>query len=450
MDGERLEAIGKMMMAEIGQLVKAAEAGARSGQVVALAGMEEQVQQVMRRGAGQALGLIASAVREGAELEVRCQCGQLCRYKGEQGRQQETLVGQLRYRRGYYYCRQCGRGRYPVDEAMAMAPGQFSRKLQEAMALAGTLEAFGPAAKRIKSIVGIVVSASTVQRVTEGCGAMLEARQAQERQRLLAGEEPSAVECEQTRSEGQHWVVEFDAAKGHFRDDWHEVKVGVVCLAQRQVGEEAQEQGKVKAVRASYTTHVGSVDDAGAKLYAEAVRRGIRPWQDTVVCLADGAPSNWNQFALHFPLRVEILDWYHAMEHVWAAGKAGLGEGTDKTKAWVEQQETLLWQGSTEAVIEAVEALARTTALDVVAREGRYLRTNQERINYARFREQGYPIGSGAVESACKRLVGARLKGPGMRWTAAGAQAVLNLCAALAGERWEQDWPLTRPMPMAA
>jgi hypothetical protein len=445
-----VDGIGKMIVAELGDLVKKVEAIAKSGQVVDLSEIEEQVQQVMRRAGGRALTAMAEAVRAVVEEQVRCDCGRISRYKGEQGRQQETLVGRLQYRRGYYYCGECGQGRYPVDEAMEVSAGQFSRKLQEAMALAGTLEAFEPAAKRIKAMVGLVVSASAVQRVTEGCGATLECKYRLECEQALRDGEVVGAALGEGKSEGQQWVAELDAAKVPLRDDWHEAKVGVVCLGETHGHGQNQQRPPVKTLRPSYTTHVGGIEDAGVKLYAETLRRGVRPWQDTVVCLADGAPGNWNQFALHFPLRVEILDWYHAMEHLWAAGKAGLGEGSDEANAWVKEQETLLWQGQVQTVIEAVETLANLTASEPVAREARYLRTNEKRMDYAHFREQGYPIGSGAVESACKRLVGARLKGSGMRWTAAGSQAVLNLCAALASDRWDEEWPRTLPIRMAA
>jgi hypothetical protein len=450
MDMGMAEAMGREIVADVEGLVKGAKARARRGEVVDLAAIEEVMRAMMRRWAGRALAAVAAGVGEVAETAVRCQCGERCRYKGEQERQQETLVGPLRYRRGYYYCGECHRGHYPLDKVMPVGPGQFSRQLQETMALAGAIQPFEPAAEQVRRMVGVVVSASAVERVTEGSGLVLEAQYKEQRERLLSGGGSAMRQCGKASSEGHQWVVELDAAKAHFSDDWHEVKVGVVCQVEETGGDGTQQASKVKAVNASYTTHVGGMEDAGAKLYAEAIRRGVRPWEDTVVCLADGAPGNWNQFALHFPRRVEILDWFHALEHLWAAGRAGLGEGSDQVKTWVKEQETLLWEGQPEAVIEAVEALARSTGVEAVNREARYFHTNKERIHYARWREQRYPIGSGAVESACKRLVGARLKGPGMRWTATGGQAVLNLCALLASNRWEQDWSLTLPQPKAA
>ena len=101
-------------------------------------------------------------------------------------------------------------------------------------------------------------------------------------------------------------------------------------------------------------------------------------------------------------------------------------------------------------VVATLEALYQTSGVEAVAVEAAYCRTNLERIDYARYRRCGYPIGSGVVESACKQLVGGRLKGPGMCWSKPGAQAVLSLRCALRANRLADAWPLTRPLPKAA
>jgi hypothetical protein len=189
------------------------------------------------------------------------------------------------------------------------------------------------------------------------------------------------------------------------------------------------------------------MEQAGARLYGEAVRRGIDPAEELVVCLGDGAPSNWSQFGLHFPKRVEVLDWYHAVEHRWAAGRDRWGEGSAPVQEWVAERKQELWEGRVEAVLAALKG---DQAEPSVATEVHYFETNQERMRYAQFRAKGYPIGSGTVESACKRVIGARLKQAGMGWTKAGAQAILSLRAHLLSGRWETIWPFTRPKLKAA
>jgi hypothetical protein len=96
------------------------------------------------------------------------------------------------------------------------------------------------------------------------------------------------------------------------------------------------------------------MEQAGAWLYAEAVWRGIDPAKELVVCLGDGAPSNWSQFGRHFPQRVEVLDWYHAVEHLWAAGKDRWVEDSAQGREWVEGRKQELWEGRVEAVLAAL------------------------------------------------------------------------------------------------
>lgn len=433
---DRAPAVTAVIMSDISGLVKELRSKVSEGSGAVLESAEDELRVMLRRWAGLVLEMVAESLREEVEREVHCRCGERGRYKGEQERQQETLVGPFRYRRGYWYCHRCGKGWYPMDEALGVSVGQFSSKLELAMSLLGVGFAYRLAAQALDTLVGVQVSASSVERVVKRRGTTLDAHYRAVEARLLSGEEGALGAARAAGGEKGAWVVELDAANALFRDGWHEVKVGVVCLADSPEATSAEPP--------SYVSRVRDMDGAGERLYAEAVGRGIRPEQDTVVCLADGAPVNWSQFELHFPHRIEVLDYYHAVEHLWAAGKAGLGEKSAKTRTWVEEQSTLLWQGEVPALITALEALAQRTGSEAVAREARYFRTNQERIRYNHYRQCGYPLGSGKVESACKQLVTARLKGPGMRWSDNGAQSVLTLRCALLSQRWDQAWSLTK------
>jgi hypothetical protein len=194
------------------------------------------------------------------------------------------------------------------------------------------------------------------------------------------------------------------------------------------------------------------MEEAGERLSAEAARRGIG-LDEKVVCLGDGAPCNWTQFEMHFANRVEVLDWYHAMEHLWEAGNGIFGQGTVQAKRWVKGCEKRLWEGKVAGVIRVLhKESVREGAEGEAAREQiHYFETNKERMHYNQYRARGYPIGSGTVESACKQLIGARLKGAGMCWGKGkrGAQGVLTLRAALLSERWDQSWPKTRLLKVA-
>ena len=234
----------------------------------------------------------------------------------------------------------------------------------------------------------------------------------------------------------------LDAARARFEDGWHDVKAAVVFRARPKVSEGRLDGAQ--ADRLSYVAEVGPMEKAGQRLYAEAVNRGVDPAEDLVICLGDGAPVNWSQFGVHFPNRVEVLDWWHAVDHLWAAGNGLFGEGSAGSKEWVDARKAELWEGEAERVIDALQGATKEPKGKAAADEIHYFETNKEKMRYKRFREAGYPIGSGTVESACKRLIGARLKQAGMCWTKKGAQPVLSLRAALLSRHWDESWQLTR------
>lgn len=383
--------------------------------------------------------------RQEAEKTPRCECGREMAYKGDRVRRQETYVGRIEWRRGYFYCRHCRRGRYPLDDALGMANGQFSDGVQAGVSWLAALMPFEAAGKTFTYLVGIGISGREVERLSEGRGTALETRQAWEREELLRGE---GFTNSKARERPGVWAVALDAAKGRFHDGWHDVHVGATFWARPKIG--GDEVCGTKAGEQSYVVQVGSLSKAGERLYAETIRRGIEPGRDLIICLSDGAVGNWNQFALHFPKRVEILDWWHAVDHLWAAGKGVFGEGTTEAKAWVEARKTELWEGRVDSVLAALRAEAAKAGGKAAADEVHYFETNRERMRYNEFRVKGYPIGSGTVESACKRVIIARMRQSGMCWTQPGAQAVLTLRAELLSDRWPDAWRATRPLAKAA
>jgi hypothetical protein len=227
-------------------------------------------------------------------------------------------------------------------------------------------------------------------------------------------------------------VVETDGVMVRYLDGWHEVKLGLVG---------GQLEGKL--VDLSYLAVRASPDEFGPRLLAEAARRGaleVVGWKGSVtgrglavlrrvVILGDGAVWIWNLAAEHFGERIEIIDYYHASEHVWALANAFYGEGTPKARDWARRQSGHLLTKGVAGLLRALGAIkqCRPEAKEALHRERGYFRTNAARMAYPTFREQGLPIGSGAIESEAKRLVQLRMKLPGARWSDAGAQSVLNV-----------------------
>ena len=202
---------------------------------------------------------------------------------------------------------------------------------------------------------------------------------------------------------------------------WREAKTGVIY-------ETEEGDGEVRIRRPQYLATLERAESFGEQVYAAAFDRGVENAEE-VVALGDGAPWIWKSFAHHYPDAVQILDFYHASEHLNEVARAWYGEGTDKARRWVEARERDLLSDCVDTVIRSILSWR---PVDDNAREIRrnnlvYFETNKERMRYATFKAQGYHIGSGLVESACKTVVGQRLKLSGMRWSEPGAEAMLHL-----------------------
>ncbi len=164
----------------------------------------------------------------------RCGCGQEARYKGRQQRSRETLAGRITWQRGYHYCETCRSGRYPLDEALGIGPGQFSDGLQRGLCRLGAVLPFALAAESFTELTGVSISPREAERLTEGRGEAPEACQEREG-------EPAVDRAAAPAGPGV-WAVALDAARVRFEDGWHDVKAGVAFWAEpRREGERRRE-----------------------------------------------------------------------------------------------------------------------------------------------------------------------------------------------------------------
>ncbi len=164
-----------------------------------------------------------------------------------------------------------------------------------------------------------------------------------------------------------------------------------------------------------------------------------------VVVLGDGAPWIWNLVAEHFPGAVQIVDLYHAKEHVWDVAHAVFGRGTAVGTAWATAACSLLEAGQIADLISAIATLPPIApepgqARSIPERAMDYFATNAQRMRYPIFRAQGMHVGSGIAEAACKTIVSTRAKRCGMRWTPEGLDALLPLRTAVLNGAYDSFW----------
>jgi len=200
----------------------------------------------------------------------------------------------------------------------------------------------------------------------------------------------------------------------------------------------------------SYVGTMGDCRESGALLRAEAIRRGLGLAR-TVVFLGDGAAWIWENARLFFPAAIQILDFYHAVEHLGVLARALFGEGSfgvEQQSAWASE----LKRGDASAIIDQTSRLLQTLPdigmerLEVAQREIAYFITHRERTRYGYFRSQGYFIGSGVIEAGCKTVIGRRLKQSGMFWGERGAENILQLRCLLKSPHFEAAWQARHPL----
>jgi len=359
-----------------------------------------------------------------------------------------TVLAPVAVQRAYYHCAACHAGVIPKDQALDIVATSFSPGVRRLMGRVGGKEAFAAGRQDLEELAGVVVQTKAVERVAEALGAQIETLAQRERERALAGQAQVVpfhavpklyVAIDATGVP----VVPHETAGRPGKDPTgkaktREAKLGCVFT---QTGLDA----KGRPVRdEGSTTYVGAIEPAeafGPRIYAEAVRRGITRAAQVIV-LGDGAPWIWGIAAEHFPGAIQIVDLYHAREHLAALGDLLYGPTTAEAKAWTAARSEALDAGDVEGVVAAMgRRRPRQADTQEAVRKGQgYFETNAERMRYAQFRRQGLFVGSGVVEAGCKTIIGLRLKQSGMRWTVRGANAIIALrCADLSG-RWEEFW----------
>lgn len=201
------------------------------------------------------------------------------------------------------------------------------------------------------------------------------------------------------------------------------------------------------------TSYVGTMGDcrqSGEQLRAEAIRRGLALAR-IVVFLGDGAAWIWENARLFFPTAIQILDFYHAVEHLGVLSRALYGDGqfgSEQQKLWASELKRSDVQGILGQATRLLEASPEfdESRQETVRREIAYFTTHIERTRYGHFRSQGYFIGSGVIEAGCKAVIGRRLKQSGMFWGEAGAENILQLRCLLKSPHFQAAWQARRPV----
>jgi hypothetical protein len=246
-------------------------------------------------------------------------------------------------------------------------------------------------------------------------------------------------------------VVSMDGAMVNIRGQgWKEVKTVAISTVETVTNEETK-QPEVRLTRHSYRAGLWEAKEFAKQQWAEGCQRGLERAKQ-IVSVNDGAVWIWLIVQMCWAPCVEILDWWHLVEKLWDVAPVWFGQEEAASIRWVESQKSQLWNRGARQVIRAIRTLCpRGTPLpDKVRTTVGYIFNHRRRMHYQQFREAGYPIGSGTVESACKLVMQERMKQAGMRWRPEGAQAMLALRSVLLSDRWNDVWASMHPSPKLA
>jgi len=350
---------------------------------------------------------------------VSCSCGARACYKRDQERVLISCAGIHRFKRAYYYCHACRRGWCPLDEMLALPDtGECSRRLRSLVARFCCYLPYRLVAEELEVICGVRLAPSTIERIARSVGDRV-AQEWQDRERLVWLDRAPASEQRPRRLH-----LSMDGVMIFVNGEWREAKLGCAY----QTSGRGSDGG---VTRSRYYATLANSHAFGRRL------RTLSHWEGADRCgqvaiVADGGPWIWKEVGKYFPLKTQILDFYHVTEHLWAVANAWFGEQSEQAGCWMEQQKSRLLANEVGNVITEVMQWRPRKEADRKVRRNllEYLETHRSRMTYKTFSEQGWHIGSGVIEAGCKCVVKARMGGAGMRWSDSGAEAMLHLCAA--------------------
>ena len=367
-------------------------------------------------------------------------CTKDARYAGIHPKEFLSVLGSITLVRRYYLCSSCHQGFFPKDRILDLEGASVTPGVLRMTGIVGAELSFEKGAEFFRELADLHVSPKQVERVAEVLGAEIskDERTCLDPDPVVALPStlylgPDGTGIPMRRDE----LTDRPGKQSDGSSKTREVKLCTVWSAEMtdDQGIPVRDEGS-----ATYTAAIESAasldtgqgpSDFAARVLRESSRRRFDQVARQVV-VADGAPWIWNLASEHFPQAIQILDLFHAKEHLGNVAKAIFGPDSEKTLPWIKDRHAELDDGKIDAIIAALKIYSSRSE------EARkcigYLETNRLRMRYPEFRAQGLCVSSGMVEAGCKTVIGARLKQSGMFWSLEGANAIIALrCAKLSG-----------------
>lgn len=305
---------------------------------------------------------------------------------------------------------------------------------------------FAEGSELLDELAGVRVNAKQVERTAEGLGAEIAKDERQHVEPDCEAVLPPTLYLGMDGTGVPMRTAELTGRKGKQADGSSKTREVKICTVWSAEGRDTEgipvrDQGSITYTAAIESAASRETDESppefALRALREATRRRFEQTERRVV-LGDGASWIWNIASEHFPDAIQIVDRFHVKQHLSDAGKAIFGATSELAIAWAKQRHDELDEGETGKIITALAVHA--DPCDEARKCAHYIETNQLRMRYPLFRNQGLCTSTGVVEAGCKVAVGTRLKRAGMHWTVAGADAIIALrCCKLSG-RFEDFW----------
>ena len=387
------------------------------------------------------------------QRSVPCPCGSQARYRELRSRRILTALGEVELTRPWYLCPRCHHGQFPVDRQLDVENCDCSPGVRRMDAIVGQQGPFDRGRQQMKLLAGLEVTAKSVERTAEAIGTDIAAGEQREIRKavqldlpVVVGEpipilyvqmDGTGVPVVKKETEGRKGKT--DGQPAHTR----EVKLGCVFT---QTGWDEEGYAIRDPDSTTYVAAIETAEEFGRRLYLEAWNRGWSRAAKKIV-IGDGAEWIRNLAQIHFPGAIQIVDLYHARQHLWEVARVLCPNDAPQQKAWMKiHQKRLLDKGKIEELVTALRALRQINpeVVEKIRTEAEYFEKNAERMRYPKFRRQHLFVGSGVIEAGCRTVIGSRLKQSGMFWTVRGANAILALRCCLLNGRFEDYWEARR------
>ena len=383
---------------------------------------------------------------------LSCSCGHQAVYRELRSKPILTAVGRVEVSRPYYLCPHCHNGQFPADVELDIQDTEFSPGVRRMLAMVGLEAPFDHGRQQMKLLADLEVTTKAVERTAEAIGEDIAQREQQEIQRAMQLDLPIII--------GEPVPILYIQMDG----------TGVPVVKKETVGRAGKAEGQTAHTREAKlgcvftqtawdregyairdpdsTTYVGAIETAeefGKRLYPEVWRRG---WSraETKVVIGDGAEWIWNLADLYFPGAVQIVDLFHARQHLWDLARKLHPNQQAEQRRWMMVHQDMLDGGKIEDLVAAIRSLDSSNAevVETIRIESGFFEKHAERMRYPEFRRRRLFVGSGVIEAGCKTLIGSRCKQSGMFWTVRGANAILALRCCQFNGRFEDYWETRR------